>query len=206
VATPESPSTARRASDPVALHSQAMDNLRYIRDTMESAASFTAVPGWGGVAMGVSALGAAAIATRTTTTSEWLVVWLVDAALAFALGGFAMARKAHRAGLKVSRGAGRRFLLGLGPPLLAAAVLTAVLVSVGAPAAIPGTWLLLYGVGVTTGGAFSVRLVPLLGALFMALGAAAFVLPPSWSDALLAAGFGGLHVAFGLVIARRYGG
>jgi hypothetical protein len=156
--------------------------------------------------MGVSALAAAAVATRTETSAAWLTVWLADALLAFAVGGVAMARKAHGAGVSVSRGAGRRFLLGLGPPLLAAALLTAVLVRAGAERVIPGTWLLLYGVGVTAGGAFSVRLVPLMGALFMALGAAAFVLPRSWSDALLAAGFGGLHVAFGLVIARRYGG
>jgi len=195
-----------RPSEPIALHSQAIANLRYIRDTMESASAFTAVPGWGGVGMGLSALAAAVLAARTATTTAWLGVWLADAALAFVVGGFAMARKARGAGQSVSRGAGRRFLLGLGPPLAAAAVLTAVLVRAGANAAIPGTWLLLYGVGVTAGGAFSVRLVPLLGALFMALGVTAFVLPPSWADALLATGFGGLHIAFGLVIARRYGG
>jgi len=206
VPTPPNPSPARQLADPVALHSQAMDNLRYIRDTMESAAAFTAVPGWGGVAMGLSALAAAALASRTATTNVWLAIWLADAVLAFVAGGFAMAHKAQRAGQSVSRGAGRRFLLGLSPPLAAAALLTAVLVRAGATDAIPGTWLLLYGVGVTTGGMYSVRLVPLLGALFMALGAAAFVLPASWADGLLAAGFGGLHVAFGLVIARRYGG
>ncbi len=195
-----------RLPDPIALHSQAMDNLRYIRDTMESAAEFTAVPGWGGVAMGASALGAAWLAARTDTPGEWLGVWLTDAVLAFVVGGYTMTRKARGAGQSVSSGAGRRFLLGLAPPIAAAAVLTAVLVRAGAVAAIPGTWLLLYGVGVTAGGTFSVRLVPLLGALFMLLGTLAFVVPATWGDALLATGFGGLHVAFGLVIARRYGG
>ena len=195
-----------RLTDPVALHSQAMDNLRYIRDTMESAAAFTAVPGWGGVAMGVSAVCAAGLAARTHGPGEWLGVWLSDAVLASLVGGVTMVRKARGAGQSVSSGAGRRFLLGLAPPIVAAVVLTAVLVRAGTVSAIPGTWLLLYGVGVMAGGAFSVRLVPLLGALFMLLGAAAFVLPQAWGDALLALGFGGLHVVFGLVIARRYGG
>ena len=195
-----------RPSDPVTLHSRAMDHLRYIRDTMESASAFTAVPGWGGVAMGLSALGAALFASRTETMSAWLGVWLADAAVAFTVGGTSMVLKAKGAGQSVSRGAGRRFVLGLAPPIVAAAVLTLVLVRAGATDAIPGTWLLLYGVGVIAGGAFSVRLVPLLGSLFMALGTVAFVLPPAWDDALLALGFGGLHVAFGLVIARRYGG
>jgi hypothetical protein len=195
-----------RLNDPIALHSQAIANLRYIRDTMESASAFTAVPGRGGVAMGLSAVGAALLATRTHGPAEWLGVWLADAALALVVGGCTMAHKARGAGQSVSSGAGRRFLLGLAPPIAAAAVLTAVLARADAWTAIPGTWLLLYGVGVMAGGAFSVRLVPLLGALFMLLGTVAFVLPAAWGDALLALGFGGLHVAFGLVIARRYGG
>jgi hypothetical protein len=195
-----------RRTEPIALHSHAIANLRYIRDTMESASAFTAVPGWGGVAMGLSAVGAALLATRTDRPAEWLGVWLADAALALVVGGSTMAHKARGAGQSVSSGAGRRFLLGLAPPIAAAAVLTAVLARSGAWSVIPGTWLLLYGVGVMAGGAFSVRLVPLLGALFMLLGTVAFVLPAAWGDALLALGFGGLHVAFGLVIARRYGG
>lgn len=200
---------ARRLdADPVALHSHAMDNLRYIRETMENAAPFTAVPGWGGLAMGVSALLAAAIAMTVATREQWLLVWMVDAVFALAVGGWAMARKARRAGVRVSRGAGRRFCLSLGPALLAAALLTAVLYAAGpgGVAAIPGMWLLLYGAGVVTSGAFSVPTVPVMGVCFMLLGTAAFVTPDSWSNVLMAAGFGGLHILFGLIIARRYGG
>jgi hypothetical protein len=199
--------TAPRNSDePVALHAHAIDNLRYIRETMESAAAFTAVPGWGGVAMGLSALMAATIAMRATSTEIWLLVWVVDALLAFSVGGWAMARKARGAGVRVSRGAGRRFLLGLGPPLLAAVVLTAVLYRAGSIEAIPGMWLLLYGTGVLTGGMFSVRTVLVMGGAFVALGIVAFLAPFSWADALMAVGFGLLHIVFGLIIARRYGG
>jgi len=101
-------------------------------------------------------------------------------------------------------------VLGLLPPLFAGALLTAVLLVSGMvallPGVLPGVWLLLYGTGVVTGGAFSVRTVPVMGLGFMALGAVALLAPPSWGDALLAAGFGGLHLLFGAVIAWRHGG
>jgi hypothetical protein len=198
----------RLRSDPVAMSSHAMDNLRFIRDTMESASAFTAVPGWGGLAMGISALVAAAVAGFTVSLEQWMTVWLADAVFALAVGGWAMARKARGAGLRVSRGAGRRFVLSLGPALLAAAALTAVLYGAGPAArdAIPGMWLLLYGAGVVTAGAFSVRAVPVMGLCFMILGGAAFLAPASWANLLMASGFGGLHVVFGVLIARRYGG
>ena len=197
---------AAEASAPIALSDRAIDNLRYIRETMESASSFTAVPGWGGVAMGLSALAAAVVASRVPSPGAWLLVWISDAVLAFVIGGAAMAVKARRAGVSVSRGAGRRFLLGLSPPLLAAMILTAVLYRADVPETLPGMWLLLYGTGVLTGGTFSIRAVPVMGAAFVVLGVAAFFAPFSWADELMAAGFGGLHIVFGTIIARRYGG
>jgi hypothetical protein len=195
-----------KPDEPVAIHSRAIDNLRYIRETMESASSFTAVPGWGGVAMGVSAVAAAILASQAGRTETWLAIWIADALAAFAVGGWSMARKARSAGVRVSRGAGRRFLLGLGPPLLAAVALTVVLYRSGAFEIIPGMWLMLYGTAVLAGGAFSVRAVPVMGAAFVVLGMVALAAPFTWANALMAAGFGGLHVLFGLIIARRYGG
>ena len=192
--------------DAVAVHDRALDNLRYIRETMESSAAFTAVPGWGGVAMGASALLAGWLASRPALVHQWLAIWIAVAVLAFALGAGALLFKAWRGGVSVRRGAGRRFLLGLSPPLMAAAVLTAVLSRAGAVEAIPGTWLLLYGAGVVTAGTFSIRLVPFMGVAFMVLGLAAFLVPFGWTNLLLAAGFGGLHIGFGLVIAWRHGG
>jgi hypothetical protein len=196
----------RPLAEPATLQRHAIDNLRYIRETMESASSFTAVPGWGGVAMGVIGLFASAVAVRAASVESWLAVWILDALIAFGIGGWAMARKARAAGVRVSRGAGRRFLLGLSPPLLAALLLTVVFYRSGATEMIPGTWLLLYGTGVLTAGTFSVRMVPVMGAGFVVLGVIALFAPPSWSNALMAAGFGGLHLVFGLIIARRYGG
>ncbi len=193
------------ASSP-ALHARAMDNLSFIRSTMERATAFTAVPGWGGVAMGLTALAATALASRSSGPSEWLAVWLSAATLALAIGGGAMVLKARRGGTTVFSYSGRRFVLSYLPPLVVGALLTVVLVRAGLYSALPGTWLLLYGTGVVTGGAFSVRVVPIMGLCFMGLGGVALLAPPSWSEWLLALGFGGLHILFGIIIARRYGG
>jgi hypothetical protein len=156
--------------------------------------------------MGTLALAGAALAPRTPDTGRWLITWVVVAALAFAVTGALMVRKARAAREQLTRGTGRRFLLSLSPPLVAAAVLTVVLARLGAVEVLVPTWLLLYGVGVITGGAFSIRLVPLMGLCFAALGALAFVAPTSWANPLMAVGFGGLHIGFGAVIERRYGG
>jgi hypothetical protein len=197
--------TPQEAGAPT-LHARAMDNLSFIRSTMERATAFTAVPGWGGVAMGVTALAATALARTRATETEWLAVWLGASALALTIGGWSMAVKARRAGTSVLSYSGRRFVLSYVPPLVVGGLLTLVLVRAGLYGALPGTWLLLYGTGVVTGGAFSVRVVPIMGLCFMALGALALFAPPEWGDWLMALGFGGLHIIFGLIIARRYGG
>jgi hypothetical protein len=196
----------QKPPEPHDLHARALEDLRYIRETMERASAFTAVPGWGGVAMGVTALAAAVAAPRMPGPDGWLVTWLSAAALAAAIGAVTMARKARAARVPLFGGPGRRFVLSLFPPMVAAALLTASLYGTAAAAAIPGIWLLLYGTAVVTGGAFSVPIVPVFGVCFMALGGAALLLPAAWGDALLAAGFGGLHIVFGGIIARRYGG
>lgn len=188
------------------LHARAMDDLSFIRRTMEHATAFTAVPGWGGVAMGATALAAAALASGSASPSEWLVPWLVASVVALLIGGWAMAMKARRAGTTVFSYSGRRFVLSFLPPLAVGVLLTAALARAGLHQALPGTWLLLYGTGVVTGGAFSIRVVPIMGFCFALLGVVALFGPPAWGNALMAAGFGGLHIVFGLLIARRYGG
>ncbi|HTS75386.1 MAG TPA: hypothetical protein VMG40_04235 [Bryobacteraceae bacterium] len=196
--------------DPIPLHAHAMDNLRYIRKTMERAGSFTAVPGWGGVAMGLTALAASVIAARTTSLNAWFATWMSEGALAVAIGILAMRRKASKAGLPMWSAPARKFVFSFVPPLIVGAALTLVLFRAGVSTAIPGVWLMLYGAGVVTGGAFSVRIIPVMGVCFLAEGALALFAPPAWAapwnDVLLGAGFGGLHVLFGLIIARRYGG
>jgi hypothetical protein len=193
-------------AEPVAMRAHAIDNLQYIRSAMERAGSFTAVPGVGGILMGGTALGAAGLAARMWSAGAWLAVWLSEALLACLIGVAGAALKSRRANLPLFSGPGRKFLLGFTPPLLAGALLTLVLYRAAVFAALPGVWLLLYGAGVLCGGAASVKVVPVMGICFMALGAAALFAPPAWGNALLAAGFGGIHIVFGVLITVKYGG
>lgn len=182
-----------------------MDNLRFIRETMERSAVFTAVPGWATVGAGFAALAAAAIGRRTPSWEGWLMAWLGAAAVALGATLWSTHRK-MRGAPTTSYRPFRNFALGLLPPLAAGAALTLVFWREGIHDLVPGTWLLLYGTGIVTAGTFSVRVVPAMGLCFMALGLGTFFLPTVWHDAALAAGFGGLHIAFGLIIARKYGG
>ena len=193
-------------SDPIPIDARAAEHLRYIRETMERAAEFTAVPGWGGAAMGLTALVASWIASRQATPRAWLTVWLVEAFIAVAIAGSTAATKAHRANAALLSGPGRKFLLSFLPPIVVGGLLTFALFQSGLWTALPGLWLLLYGTAIVTGGAFSVRAVPVMGLALMGLGAIALFAPSNWGDAFMAAGFGGVQIAFGLWIARHHGG
>lgn len=196
----------QQGNEPIPIDTRARQQLRYIRDTIERAGSFTAVPGWGGVVVGLTALGAAAVASRQPSTGAWMVVWLAEAALAALVGVWSVVWKAKSAGVPLLSGPGRRLALSFTPPLVVGALLTAVLWREGIVAILPGVWLVLYGTAVVTGGAFSIEIVPLMGLCFLVLGAIALFSPAAWGDLFMAAGFGGLHVIFGALIARRYGG
>jgi len=191
---------------PVALRDRAMDNLRFIRETMERSASFTHVSGIGGVAMGLVALGAAWAASTAASSGTWLSIWLTAAAVSFAISAFLMARKSRAEGVALLSGPGRRFAWSMTPALAAGGVLTAALARAGHFGLLPGTWLLLYGASIVTGGSHSVRPVPVMGAAFMLAGVAALASPPAWGNAYMALAFGGLHLVFGLLIWRKHGG
>jgi len=173
---------------------------------MESAAEFTAVPGWGGVAMGVTALVAAFTASRQTTPRAWMAVWLIEAFVAVAIAAPAAATKAHRANSALFSVPGRKFENNFAPPIVVGGLLTFALFQAGILAVLPGVWLLLYGTAIVTGGAFSVRIVPVMGLCLMLLGGAALLAPAAWGDAFMAAGFGAVQIGFGWWIARHFGG
>lgn len=182
------------------------EDLRFIRDTMERSSAFTAVSGWGQVLLGSTAVAAATLAARQATSFGWLRIWLAEGLVAIAIALVACFRKANRNGLPLFSGPARKVALGLAPPLVAGAFLTFLLFRLGLQSALPATWLLLYGAGIMTGGAFSVSIVPVMGLCFMLLGGLAVLGPTAWGNLFLAAGFGGLHIVFGFLIARRHGG
>jgi hypothetical protein len=186
------------------------DDLRFIRDTMERSAAFTAVSGWGQVLVGTTALFAAWLAAHQSShqasSFTWLRVWLAEGILAVVIALLSCTWKANRRGLPLFSGPARKVALGLAPPLVAGAFLTFLLFRAGQQSALPATWLLLYGAGIMTGGAFSVAIVPVMGMCFMLLGGLAALGPAASGDWFMAAGFGGLHLFFGWLIARRHGG
>ncbi len=191
---------------PLPLRAHAEEDLRWIRSTIERAGAFTSLSGWGEVAVGVTALAAAAIAPRDCTQDRWVAIWLGEALVAAAITVWSAVLKSQRLGVPLFGAPAQRFTLAFATPAAAGAVLTAALVREHAYPLLPGTWLLLYGAAVAGGGAFSVRIVPAMGACFMVLGAAAALTPAAWANAWLALGFGLVHVVFGLWIARRHGG
>ena len=200
------PRFERAPAEPTPLHDHALESVRVIRDAMERAGSFTAVPGYGMVAIGLTALVAAGIATVTETGDGWLTTWIVEGCLAAAISIVTIVWKARRLAISLASGPARKFALAFLPSLAAGAVLSFSLAAHGLGSLLPGTWILLYGTAVTAAGALSVRIVPVMGVLFMALGVLTLVLSPGYGNALMAAGFGGLHVIFGVIIARKHGG
>ena len=198
--------TVSTEEEPPALHERAMDNLRFIRETMERASSFTAVPGWGQVAIGLTAIAATYIGALQAKPRLWLLTWIVEALLSLVIAGWAMRRKAAAAETPLMSGPFRKVAFSFAPPVMVGVLLTIILFKAGLTSAIPGMWLLLYGTAVVTGGAFSVSIVPVMGVCFLILGAVALFSPPAFGNLFMAAGFGGLHIVFGGLIARSYGG
>ena len=189
-----------------ALADHAADQLAFIRDTMVRAGRFTSVSGAGTILTGVLVTIAAILTPYAGAPEQRLALWLVTALVAVPLSLIAIARKANRSGQSLRTGPARTFALAFVPALVAGALLTIALVRASAWDLLPGAWLTCYGAAIVSGGAFSVRAVPVLGALIIALGAAALFLPAITHAWLLGAGFGALHLGFGIFIARYHGG
>lgn len=183
---------------------QAREALDYIRRTMESAGSFTAVSGWGLLSVGVLGLAAAWVAWSTGEPAA-LPVWLPTATLAIGLAMVANAWKARVIGVPLWSGSLRKLAWVMAPALAAGAMLTWALAEAGQMSLLPGTWLALYGAAVTAGGTLSVRAIRTMGLLVLVLGGVAF-LRPEWNAAFLATGFGLVHVVFGVRLVLKHGG
>jgi hypothetical protein len=188
--------------------SDPLEQIKYIRQTMESAGSFTAVPGLGQIVVGISALAGTYFAQQASAAvdEKWIAIWLTESVVALAVAAYAVARKARIANQSLWSGPARKFALSFAPPLFVGALLTFLLYRAEMLALVPAMWLLLYGTAVITGGAFSVGIVPVMGVCFVTLGTLAVFTPASWANWYMALGFGGLHMVFGGIIARKHGG
>lgn len=196
----------QRATEPPEMQARAMDNLRFIRETMEAAGTFTAVSGWGQVVIGLTAILAAFIASNFPGRPEWVLVWAAEAFLALLISVWFMYNKARLASLPLLTGSVRKLLFSFSPVAVVGMVVTIAFMQRGMYAMMPGVWMLLYGTAVVAAGAFSVRIIPVMGTAFILVGAAALFAPVAWNTTLMIAGFGALHISFGFIIARRHGG
>jgi hypothetical protein len=190
----------------VRMDAGAARNLRFIREAMEHASSFTAVSGWGLMVLGLVGCFAWWASEPWLGSPRWIETWIAAATIAFPIGVLSIVVKARLRGMHLLSGPARKFALNLAPPLVAAMLLTLAMYRNGEQQWLAPLWLLLYGTGVITGGFNSVRSVPVMGACFVALGALALVLPASMAPVLLLLGFGGIHIGFGAYIARRHQG
>lgn len=191
---------------PVNIGDRAFDNLKFIRETMERSAIFTSVPGYGGMLMGATAVGASVFASQAANYRQWLIVWLTEAVLAFAIGFLTMWQKSKTSNASLNSAPARKFALCLAPPLVAGVILSALLYRLGTFEFLPTVWLTLYGTAVVCGGVSSVKIVPIAGWCFIALGLVSVFVPRGYGDLLMGLGFGGLHIIFGFIVARKFGG
>jgi hypothetical protein len=192
------------------LGAHALEDLRFIRATMARAGAFSAVPGRGLALAGTTALAAAWLARSARVAGgerAWLWSWLIELALASWIALVSVRAKARATGEDAAGAPARRFFASFALPCALAVPLTLALLRAGAFALLPGVWLGLYGAALVAGwGAVTHEVVPRLGLSFALLGACALLAPAAWGDAFMAAGFGGLHIGFGIWIARRFGG
>jgi hypothetical protein len=191
---------------PVNIGDRAEENLKFIRDTMERSASFTAVPGYGGILMGATAVAAAVISNMQVYVVNAMAVWLGEAFLAFAIGLLAMWQKSKIGGQSLTSAPARKFALSFLPPLVAGTAIVLGLWRYEHYYVLAPVCMLTYGAAIACGGAFSVRIVPIMGWCFIAVGAIAFLLPTTYGNLMMGLSFGALHIIFGAIIARRYGG
>jgi hypothetical protein len=194
-----------QSANTVQLDSHAAATLRYIRASMESAASLS-VPGSTGIASGVVGVLAAIVSSVPALRPHWLIIWLLGAVVAAGVGGALLLRQPSLSSLTIGGAPLRRFFIGLLPSLFAGAVMTWVLWTNAAERMIPGTWLLLYGCGLVAASAATTRGIGILGASFGVTGLLALVLPQAWQIAMLGVGFGGLHIVFGYLMGRAGNG
>ncbi|MEP6904417.1 MAG: hypothetical protein ABJA66_22060 [Actinomycetota bacterium] len=194
-------------NQPINIGDRAFDNLKFIRETMERSTVFTSVPGYGGILMGATALVAAYIANNQLYISrDWLIVWLTEAVLAFAIGLFALWQKSRISKTSLLSAPAKKLVMNSLPPMLCGVFITLGLWRFGHFEVMVPTWILCYGAAVVCGGAFSVKVVPVMGWCFIALGAITFFLPTGLGNSMMGLSFGVLHIVFGFIIGRKFGG
>lgn len=193
------------AEEPIYLNRRAEENLQFIREAMENAGVFTGISGLGYMVTGFTAIAVAWVAAVQADKQLWFWIWMTELMVATFIASSLTYLKSRRQGKSLRQATIRKLLAAFLPAMVAGGLFSLVFYQLGLFEVLPGIWLTLYGAAVITAGAWSVRVLPLMGVLFMILGVFALFMPQA-GDILMALGFGGLHIVFGTLIWRHYGG
>lgn len=195
-----------------------LKDIAAIRGIMERSSRFLSLSGVSGVAAGVVALLAAWVARGVLGAAgegayeggfggglarELMLLGLATLSSALALSWFFSRRMAAKRGEIFWGPAGRHAALALGVPVAAGAAVTLVLLGHGQVWALPGCTLVFYGLGLFSAGSFTFGEIRILGLLELLLGILALAFPGA-GLLLWAAGFGALHIAYGIYLYAKY--
>ena len=196
---------------------EAREHLRVIRQTMERSTKYSTLSGLSGVLIGLTAIAGVLVTRGMINRSlgagrplhdiqpQLAGVWLAVLAFAVAIEFLANKRRAARVGKRIASPLGAHILLAALPAFLAAAVLSLFFYQHGLFPFIWGIWMLCYGLAISAVGLFSVRPVSYLGAAFVLAGAVTLLLPGPYHLFMMALTFGGFHIFYGVLMARRHG-
>ena len=194
---------------------EARENLRVIRQTMERSTKYSTLSGLSGVLIGLVAIGGVVLsrvifAAPPTSVShaqvaQMAAVWTAVLVIAVGIEFGANKRRAAGVGKQVFSPLGAHIILAALPGFLAAAALTAFFVTHGLLFSVWGVWMLCYGLAICAVGLFSVKPVSALGGAFVLAGAVTLLLPPAAQLPMMAATFGGFHIGYGVLMARKHG-
>lgn len=196
---------------------EARDHLRVIRQTMERSTQYSTLSGWSGILIGIvaivgvyltrSMLGGQPVAIQTVRDAapRLGLLWATALVLSVAIEFLYNKRRATRVGKRVVSRLGAHILLAALPAFLACGVLTAFFYEHNLLPYILGIWMLCYGLAICAVGLFSARPVTYLGSAFVVSGAITMLAPLTIHLYMMALTFGGFHIIYGIVMARRHG-
>jgi hypothetical protein len=198
-----------------------LDDLKDIKDIMNRSSRFLSLSGLSGVFAGVFALGGAYLAygtvyksqdylgyrqadMSTETLTTLLLIALATVALAVGVGILLTTREARKSNQKLWDAQTKRLMINLLIPLVTGGILCLMLLLTGYIGFVAPLTLIFYGLALVNASKYTLTEVRSLGLLEIGLGLLAvhFI---GYGLIFWAAGFGVLHIIYGIVMHIRYG-
>ena len=192
---------------------EARENLRVIRQTMERSTKYSTLSGISGVLVGLAGI-AGVVATWVLGPGAAIYhhplrlasIWIVTLFTAIGIDLICNKRRAARVGKHIVSSLGAHIVLAALPAFFAAGILTYFFFQHHLLIYLWGVWMLCYGLAICAVGLFSVRPATYLGSAFVIAGAATLLMPAvPYHLIMMAVTFGGFHILYGVLMARRHG-